>query len=220
MTLFIVATPIGNLEDITLRALETLKKVAKIYCEDTRRTKVLLNRYEIKTPLDSFHQHTPGKITGIVNELLAGTEIAYVTDAGTPGIQDPGGQLVAAARSAGVRVVPIPGVSAVTALLSVAGLPADSFWFVGYLPTKKGRQTLLKKIIASDETVVLFETGPRFGRLLRELEGLGGSQKHLVVGRELTKKFEEVVVGSPAELADYFTTPPKGEFVIALATGI
>src|SRR3989344_7342673 len=109
MTLFIVATPIGNLEDITLRALETLKSVEKIYCEDTRRTKVLLNRYDIKTPLDSFHQHTPGKITGIVNELLAGTEIAYVTDAGTPGIPDPRGEVGGGGRPGGGGGVAGPG---------------------------------------------------------------------------------------------------------------
>jgi len=213
MSLFIVGTPIGNLQDITLRALDTLRAVEKIYCEDTRRTRVLLAGFSIKTPTESFHQHSEGKIGKIVEELKTGIELAYVTDAGTPGIQDPGGKLVAAARQAGVRVVPIPGASSVTALLSVAGIPADEFYFAGYIPTKKGRQTFLKKILALDVPVVFFETAPRFHKLLDQITDLGGADRILIVGRELTKKFEEIVTGTPAELKTNLPTP-KGEFVI------
>ncbi len=215
MTLYIVATPIGNLEDITLRALDTLKNVAKIYCEDTRRTKILLVRFNLKKSLESFHAHSLGKIEKIVRELESGLDIAYVTDAGTPGIQDPGGQLVAATREAGITVVPIPGPSSVTAILSVAGIAVDEFYFAGFIPTKKGRQTFLKKILSHDQPVVLFETAPRLSKLFDQLIALGGADRTLIVGRELTKKFEEIRVGTPAELKQLFSQP-RGEFVIVL----
>lgn len=217
MALYIVGTPIGNLEDISLRALDTLKNVAKIYCEDTRRTKILLARFDLKKTLESWHQHSPEKIAKIISELKSGLEIAYVSDAGTPAIQDPGGQLVAAARLAGVSVVPIPGPSAPTTLLSVAGIPADRFYFAGYLPTKKGRLTFIKNMLAQEVPVVFFETAPRFNKLLDQLIALGGANRKLVVGRELTKKFEEIVVGSPAELkAKFRVQPPRGEITVAL----
>lgn len=217
-TLSVIATPIGNLADITLRALETLKTVEKIYCEDTRRTKILLNHFEIKTPTESFHQHSAGKIDRIIAELKDGADLAYVTDAGTPGIQDPGGQLVAAARAAGVAIVPIPGPSAVTTLLSVAGIPADGFYFAGYVPTKKGRQTFIKKILAFEEAVVVFETAPRLLKFLDQLIEFGGESRQLVIGRELTKQFEEIRPGLPCGLKEYYlANPPKGELVIALA---
>lgn len=215
MALCIVATPIGNLGDITYRAIETLKSADKIYCEDTRRTKVLLARYNVARPVESFHQHSAGKIGQIINELTGGAEIAYVTDAGTPGIQDPGGLLVAAARNAAITIVPIPGPSAVTALLSVAGVPTDQFYFAGYIPTKKGRQTFLKKILAQTEPVVFFETGPRLQKLFDQLVELGGGNRSIIVGRELTKQFEEVKVGTPEELSAYFIKP-MGEFVLLL----
>jgi len=218
MTLYIVATPIGNLADITLRALETLKNVDKILCEDTRRTRQLLGAYNISKPLDSLHQHTtPEKLERVVADLGAGLDMAYVSDAGTPGISDPGGVLVERARKQGVQIVPIPGPSAVTTLLSAAGVPADSFWFTGFLPTKKGRQTKLKEILNFPDTVVCYETGPRLLRLCRELSELGGSGVTLTVGRELTKKFEEIVVGSPEQIREYFTkNKPQGEFVLIL----
>ncbi|HUD20836.1 MAG TPA: 16S rRNA (cytidine(1402)-2'-O)-methyltransferase [Candidatus Saccharimonadales bacterium] len=219
MTLYVIGTPIGNLQDITLRALETLKNVDKIYCEDTRRTKILLDAYHISKPIDSLHQHSSEtKLIKIAQELGAGQDIAYLTDAGTPGISDPGGKLVEFCRAKGLSVVPIPGPSALTTLLSVAGIPTDSFWFAGFLPTKKGRQTQLKKILAFSDPVVLFETGPRIARLCRELTELGSGELHLIVGRELTKKFEEILTGTPAEISAHFTAhKPLGEFVVCLA---
>lgn len=218
MTLYIVASPIGNLKDITLRALETLKNVDKIYCEDTRRTRTLLQAYEITKPVDSLHQHSSeAKLDRVIEDLKSGQDIAYLTDAGTPGVSDPGGKLVQKCREQDIVVVPIPGPSALTALLSVAGVPTDSFWFVGFLPTKKGRQTELKKILAFPELVALFETGPRIGRLCRELIALGGDNRQMIVGRELTKKFEEVVCGTPSEILHYYeNNKPLGEFVVML----
>ncbi|MEK7171141.1 MAG: 16S rRNA (cytidine(1402)-2'-O)-methyltransferase [Patescibacteria group bacterium] len=217
--LYIVATPIGNLGDMTFRAIETLKNVDKIYCEDTRRTAHLLARYEFKKPLESFHEHSEGKIERIITELKGGDEIAYVSDAGTPGINDPGGKLVAAAREAGIVVSPIPGPSSVTALLSVAGIAADKFCFMGFVPTKKGRETFIKKMLLSDMPVVFFETAPRLHKLFDQLIALCGADRTLIVGRELTKKFEEIQTGTPSELKEYFTKP-LGEFVLILSPSI
>jgi len=218
MTLFVVGTPIGNLADITLRGIETLKKVSVIYAEDTRRTRLLLEHFSINCPLVSLHQHSSrDKLGKIVERLKRGEVAALVSDAGTPAIADPGGELVSMARAAGVEIVPIPGVSAVTTLLSVAGLPAQRYWFVGYLPTKKGRQTLIKQIIASQETVVFFETALRLPRLFGELLALGGQEKTIVIGRELTKKFEEIKVGTVKELADsYSGRAIRGEITIVM----
>ena len=215
--LYVVGTPIGNQKDITLRAIEVLKNVDTIYCEDTRQSIKLLKEYGISKPLVSLHQHThQEKLDAIIRELKT-KDAAYVTDAGTPAISDPGGKLVEECQKAGIKVVPIPGASSVTALLSVAGVRADSYWFAGYVPTKKGRQTFLKKIIAFDETTVVFETAPRLLKFLHELVSLGCSKK-IIVGRELTKQFEEVVSGSATELIVYYASnPAKGEFVIALA---
>lgn len=221
--LYIVATPIGNLGDITIRAIEILKSVDKIYCEDTRRTTKLLAHFEIKKPLESFHEHSEGKIERIVSELKDGDEIAYVSDAGTPGINDPGGKLVAAAREARVEISPIPGASSVTTLLSVAGIAADKFCFMGFVPTKKGRETFIKKMLTTDMPVVFFETAPRLHKLFDQLIDLGGVDRTLIAGRELTKKFEEIQTGTPSELKEYFTKPfnsvqgkPLGEFVLVL----
>lgn len=218
MTLYIVGTPIGNLQDISLRALETLKNADKIYCEDTRRTSNLLSAYKFAKPLHSLHHHSPeSKYLEIIRELKAGEDIAYLTDAGTPGVSDPGGKLVERCRDENIEIVPIPGPSAVTTLLSVAGVNADSFWFTGFLPTKKGRQTRLKEILAFKDAVVLFETAPRLLRFCKELIELGGQNVRLVIGRELTKKFEEIVAGTPEEISEYFTKKaPQGEFVVVL----
>jgi len=216
--LYVIATPIGNLRDITYRAVEILRAVGKVYCEDTRRTKVLCEEFGIDKPLESFHQHSAGKISKIISELKSGKEIAYVTDAGTPGVQDPGGLLVERAHQEGIRVVPIPGPSAITAVLSVAGVPADSFWFAGYVPTKKGRQTFIKKLLASDQTVVFFETAPRLLKLLDQIIEFGGAERLMIVGRELTKQFEEVRRATVAELKNYYQeNPSRGELVIVLA---
>lgn len=211
--LYIVATPIGNLEDITYRAVETLKSVDKIYCEDTRRTKILCQKYDIETGLESFHQHSEGKIARIIEQLESGADIAYVSDAGTPAIQDPGGKLVEQVRQSGIKIVPVPGPSAVTALLSVAGISADKFCFAGYVPTKKGRQTFIKEILNSSVPAVFFETAPRFIKLLDQLEELGGSGRTLIVGRELTKQFEEIIAGRVNELRDIRL---QGEFVVVI----
>jgi len=216
--LYIVATPIGNLQDITLRALETLKTVDLIYCEDTRRTKQLLAAYSITTPVDSFHHYSERKIPQILTALKQGQVLAYATDAGTPGIADPAGKLVVAVRTAGFTVTPIPGPSAVTALLSVAGIYANEYTFAGYVPTKKGRQTFIQEMIVSDRPVVCFETAPRLLKFLQQVIDLGGQEKQLIIGRELTKQFEEIRVGQAAEHLRYFQeNAPRGELVIALA---
>jgi 16S rRNA (cytidine1402-2'-O)-methyltransferase len=216
--LYVVATPIGNLQDITLRALETLRTVDLIAAEDTRHTKKLLQHYGIETPLVSFHQHSgTGRIEHLVRRLLQGESIALVTDAGTPSLSDPGGTLVAAAHQAGVRVVPIPGASAVTALLSVAGLPAHRFRFEGFPPRKAGaRQRFFEALRGAEMPIVLFESP---NRLLATLEAayhtLGDCT--IVVGRELTKQFEEVFRGKLSEAISHWqATPPRGEFVLAL----
>jgi len=216
--LYIVATPIGNLQDITLRALETLKTVDKIYCEDTRRTRQLLSAFAIHKPVFSLHHHSPDTVIETIRcAVEAGENIAYVTDAGTPGIADPGGKLVERLRETlgYEKITAIPGPSAVTALLSVAGIPANSFRFVGYVPTKKGRETFIKTILQDPDPVVFFETAPRFLKLLDQLVALGGEKRTLMVGRELTKKFEQLAYGNPAELKTDFADP-KGEFVVVL----
>lgn len=216
--LYIVATPIGNSEDITIRALRVLRRVGRVYCEDTRRTRQLFALHSINTPLESYHHHSsPAKLEALLRQLEQGEEIAYVTDAGTPGISDPGGQLVAAARARNIPITPIPGPSSVTTLLSVAGLPANSFFFAGYAPTKKGRQTWLKKVLAVDEVVVCFETAPRLQKLLLQLEELGAAERQIVVGRELTKQFEEILTGTVARVAASLPQKIRGELVVAIA---
>lgn len=217
-TLYVVATPIGNLEDITLRALRVLKEVALIAAEDTRHTRKLLERYGIETPLTSFHQHTgEGKRRALIERLLQGDSIALVTDAGTPGISDPGGVLVAEAHAAGVPVVPVPGPSALTALLSVSGLPAHRFRFEGFVPRKEGaRRQFFESLRDADMTVVFYESPHRLLKTLQTAcEVLG--DRTVVVGRELTKQYEEIFRGTLSEaLAHWQRKPPKGEFVIAI----
>lgn len=216
-TLYIVATPIGNLEDITLRAIRILKEVDFVLCEDTRVTRTLLNHYQITTPTLSFHQHSEKfEIAKIISLLKEGKNLALVTDAGTPGVSDPGGVLVAAALSAvpDCQIASVPGPSALTAAISISGLPMDKFLFLGFLPHKKGRQTLLKKISASEYPVVLYESVHRIGKLLDELSDQG---YHLVVCRELTKKFETIYRGTVAEVIGQIKpTEVKGEFVVII----
>lgn len=215
--LFVVATPIGNLEDITLRALRILKEVDLIAAEDTRQTKKLLNKYSISTPLVSFHQHSSGaKTHRLVEKLKTGTQVALVTDAGTPGIADPGGVLVRAAQAADIKIIPIPGPSAVTAILSAAGVPADSFLFMGFLPKKKGRTTLWREMKDLDVPIVIYESPNRVRKTLQEIvEHLGN--KEIVIGRELTKVHEEILKDTAQNLFKHFTMhSPKGEFVIVI----
>ena len=212
-TLYIVATPIGNLEDITHRAVRVLETVDLIACEDTRRTKILLEHYKIKKPLVSYHQHSKlQKLESLVRELESGKDIALVTDAGTPGISDPGGVLVAEAAKKGIDVVPIPGASALTTLISASGIPMDRFLFLGFLPHKKGRQTMIERIKNSDLPVVFYESPHR---ILKTLEALSKSEGQIILGRELTKKFEEIIRGSAKEVYEHFKDKKiLGEFVV------
>ncbi|MDP2651893.1 MAG: 16S rRNA (cytidine(1402)-2'-O)-methyltransferase [bacterium] len=221
-TLSIVATPIGNLEDITLRALRTLKECDVIYAEDTRITAKLLARYEIKKPVLRLDAVTEIKKTNeILARLEAGEHIAFVSDAGTPGISDPGARLVAFIRehisrfNLDIRIEAIPGASALTAALSIAGMDEGAFTFIGFLPHKKGRQTALKKIKESGIPVVLYESPHRVEKLLKELEALNVSR--VSVARELTKIHEEMVSGTPQEVGAHFASHPdtvRGEFVV------
>ncbi len=213
-TLYIVGTPIGNLEDVTLRALRIFREVDIIACEDTRHTKILLERHGISgKKLISFHQHsTLTRIDFLLAELIAGRSIALVSDAGTPGISDPGGIIVQQATAAGIAVAPVPGASAVATLASVSGLPMDKFLFLGFLPHKKGRETMLRRIIESDVPVIFYESPHR---ILKTLSVLAGAPGLLVVGRELTKQFEEIVRGSPAEIFEHFEKIKiRGEFAL------
>lgn len=217
-TLSIVATPIGNLEDITLRALRTLKECDVIYAEDTRVISKLLARYELKKPLQRLDAVTEmKKADDIIARLEAGEHVVFVSDAGTPGISDPGARLVAQVREQLPRAVieAIPGASALTAALSIAGLDATGFTFLGFLPHKKGRQTALKKIAASELPVVLYESPHRVLKLLKELGALPVSR--VSIARELTKIHEEVVSGNAEEVAAHFAAHPdavRGEFVV------
>ncbi|MEI7690022.1 MAG: 16S rRNA (cytidine(1402)-2'-O)-methyltransferase [bacterium] len=212
--LYVVATPIGNLGDITLRAIETLKEVDLIACEDTRHTLKLLNHFEIKKPLISFHQHSKiQKVEQIISSINSGQKVALVTDAGTPGISDPGQVLISAAHEDNIRVIPIPGVSALTALVSVSGLKNSEFEFIGFLPHKKGRQTKLKEIAQSQMPVIIYESPYRIKKLLNELLVAVGDQK-IVVGREITKKFEEIYRGKISSVLP--TIKEKGEFVLII----
>jgi 16S rRNA (cytidine1402-2'-O)-methyltransferase len=223
-TLSVVATPIGNLGDITLRALETLKNADAIACEDTRVSAKLLARYEISKPLLVYHAQS-GRLaaTRILTMLGEGKHIALVTDAGTPGISDPGTMLVAEVRAKlgdDVRIEAIPGPSAVTAALSIAGVPTEQFVFLGFLPHKKGRQTLMKEIAASDRTIIFYESTHRIEKALGELEAVLPVERKTVVLRELTKMFESVISGSASEVKEYFATHQKevrGEFVVIIA---
>lgn len=221
--LSIVATPIGNLEDITMRALRTLRECDVILCEDTRVTAKLLARHDIQKPLHRLDQHIQKKTSGFffVLELLReGKKIAYVTDAGTPGLSDPGNVFVArvAIELPDVHIEPIPGPSALTALASVCGLPTDRFLFLGFLPLKKHRKAYLKRIAESEETVIFYESPHRILKTLRELIPLAGNRP-IVVGRELTKFHETVYRGTIINVIMQLERgSTKGEFVIAVAS--
>jgi 16S rRNA (cytidine1402-2'-O)-methyltransferase len=212
--LYVIATPIGNLEDVTLRALNNLKEVDLIVCEDTRHTLKLLNHFGIKKPLISCHQHSKiQKIEQIINTIKKGKKVALVSNAGTPGISDPGQILIKKAYEAKIKVIPIPGTSALTTALSVSGFPADEFVFYGFLPHKKGRQTKLKELKDEGKTTVIYESPYRIKKLLKELLEMGVN-KEIMIGRELTKKFEEIYKGKISEILP--TIKEKGEFVVVL----
>ncbi|WP_300669247.1 16S rRNA (cytidine(1402)-2'-O)-methyltransferase [Desulfoluna sp.] len=212
--LYIVSTPIGNLEDITLRALRVLKEVALIAAEDTRHTRKLLSAYDISTRMMALHEHNEQeRSVRVVEKVLAGESVALVTDAGTPCISDPGYRLVSAASQAGVRVIPLPGASALLAGLAAAGLPTDAFHYQGFLPKKQGKRLdLLKSLALLPHTFVLYESPSRVVRLLGELESLMGDRP-AVLARELTKRHEEFLRGTLSEIAGELAGRPvvKGE---------
>jgi len=218
-TLYLVATPIGNLEDITLRALRLLRESDLVAAEDTRHTRKLLSHFEIATPLVAYHQHSDAGRTGnLVRRLTEdGQTIALVTDAGTPGISDPGLELVRAALAAGVPVVPVPGASAALCALVGSGLPTARFAFEGFLPrTKSSRRAKLAALARTEtRTLIFYEAPPRLAETLREMAAAFGPDRPAAVGRELTKKFEEFVRGTLAEAAAHFAAhAPRGEITI------
>jgi 16S rRNA (cytidine1402-2'-O)-methyltransferase len=210
--LYIVATPIGNLEDITYRAVKVLGSVDLILAEDTRRARILLDRYKIKTRVESYHQHSNTE-PEIIVQLKAGKSIALISDAGTPGISDPGQKLIAATISNNIKVEAIPGPAGITAALSVSGFRGDKFYFSGFLPHKKGRQTTIKNLAKENRTIVLYESPYRIIKTLTELKDALGDRE-VMVARELTKKFETIYRGKISEITNKIK--PKGEFVIII----
>jgi 16S rRNA (cytidine1402-2'-O)-methyltransferase len=220
-TLFVVATPIGNLEDITLRALRVLKEVDVIACEDTRRTRALLAHFDIHTPTVSYFEHNKlARGPQLLRQLAEGRSIALVTDAGTPGISDPGFMLVRDARAAGIPVVPIPGPAAVAAVLSAAGIPADRFVFDGFLPIKSGRRVNRLTALRELETTIVLYESPH--RILATLEAIGTvfGDREIVVGRELTKQFEEIVRAPAAAHHERLAAAGvRGEFTVVIPAG-
>ncbi|MDP2209201.1 MAG: 16S rRNA (cytidine(1402)-2'-O)-methyltransferase [Bacteroidota bacterium] len=216
-TLYIVSTPIGNLEDITFRAVKILSGVDLIAAEDTRKTKILLEHYNIKKELISYFQFNEAKRTPeLIESLKSGKSIAIVSDAGTPGISDPAYRLVRAAIDDGINIIPIPGASALLAALVVSGLPTDGFVFEGFLPHKKGRRTKLEHLKAESRTIILYESPHRILKTLQQLQETFGDRQ-VAVAREITKKFEEVFRGTLSEALNYFSSKSiKGEFVLVV----
>lgn len=219
-TLYLVGTPIGNLEDITFRALRVLRQADLIAAEDTRHTGKLLSHFQVSTPQISYHDHnTQQRIPQLVRKLQAGSAIALVTDAGMPGISDPGYELVCACIEAEIMVVPVPGPSAVVTAIAAAGLPCDRFVFEGFLPTKgKTRRTRLEAIKSEPRTAVFYESPHRLLKTLRDIEAVLGSNRRVVFARELTKRYEEFWRGTIGEaITHYQSIPAKGEFTLLLA---
>lgn len=218
--LYVVSTPIGNMGDFSFRAVETLRAVALVLAEDTRHSRHLLERYEIGTPLQAYHEHNEARATpGLVERLLQGESLALISDAGTPLLSDPGARLVAAAIAAGVAVVPVPGASALLAALVASGLDATRFSFFGFLPRKgRERQEALREIVALRHTAVVYEAPGRVGDSLADLEAAGAGDREAVVARELTKQFEDLRRGTVGDLARYYgEAPPRGEVVLVIA---
>lgn len=215
--LFVVATPIGNLQDISFRAVETLKKVNCIFAEDTRTSKKLINHYDIDTKLYSYHDHSSEKeIARLLDILKDHKDVALISDAGTPTISDPGYSLIRQCINEGIDVIPIPGASALTAAISASGLPSDAFAFIGFLPTKKGRKKKISSLENLDMTFVLFESPHRLIKTLNQLkEALG--ERPIVVARELTKLYEEIIRGNFSSAIEFFEAKKiKGEIVIMI----
>ncbi len=216
--LTIIPTPIGNLEDITLRALRLLNEVDVILAEDTRTSAVLLRHYDVKTPMRSHHKFNEhATAQRVADEILAGANIALVSDAGTPGISDPGFLLVRTCIEAGVEVETLPGATAFTPALVDSGFPCDRFCFEGFLPQKKGRQGRLSALANEERTMIFYESPFRVVKTLEQFAQVFGPDRAVSVSRELTKKFEQTVRGTLAEAIEHFKThPPKGEFVITV----
>lgn len=216
--LLIIPTPIGNLEDITLRALRMLKEAQHILCEDTRTSKKLLQHYQIDTPCSSFHAFNEHKVMERwIQALQGGQTLALISDAGTPGISDPGFLLVRACVENDIEVECLPGATAFVPALVASGFPSDQFLFLGFLPHKKGRQTALRQIADSEITVILYESPYRIVSLLERMVEIMGPERQVSISRELTKKFEETRRGTAAELLTHFKTQePRGEFVIII----
>ena len=217
--LYLVPTPIGNLKDITLRALDVLKEVDLVLAEDTRTSSHLLNHYAIQKPLSPYHQHNEHKVLHhLVSQLLAGKKMAVVTDAGTPGISDPAFLLVRECIRVGVKVETLPGATAFVPALVNSGIPTNRFCFEGFLPLKKGRQTLLKQLAEEERTMIFYESPMRLVKTLDEFIVYFGAERQAAVSRELSKMFEENQRGSLQELADYFREKTvKGEIVIVVS---
>ena len=218
--LVLVPTPIGNLEDVTLRALRVLEEADLIACEDTRTSGVFLDHYGIETPRTSYHDHNERqKAPRLVEQMQAGATVALVTDAGSPGISDPGFYLVRECIRAGVRVEALPGPTAFVPALTLSGLPSDRFVFEGFLPAKKGRQTRIQELAADERTVVLYESPHRIVKALGQLAEHFGGDRPAAVIRELSKKFEEVERGTLDELAARLGERPKVRGEIVLVVG-
>ena len=217
-TLYVVATPIGNLADLTFRAETTLKAVNLIAAEDTRTSRKLLMHYNIDSPLIAYHDNNEiNQAKQLVKKLKNGDSIAIISDAGTPGISDPGYRIVNLARKENIEVVTIPGPSAVTAALSISGIPTDHFYFEGFLPPKKGRKTRFELLESLPATVVIFESPQRVIRTLKDIHNYWGD-RIISVCRELTKMYEETFLGSVTDAELYFSkSKPKGEFVLLVA---
>lgn len=220
--LYIVATPIGNLQDITLRAIEILKTVDLIAAEDTRHSRPLLNHFGISTRLISYREHNEAVATeGLIKTLQAGQSVALISDAGTPLISDPGYRLVKTAREAGVQVIPIPGVSAVVAALCASGMATDRFSFQGFLPAKRvGRQRHLQALLIETQTLVFYEAPHRINETLEDVASIFGAERVVTLARELTKRFEQIWHGSVSEAIAHLQAgyiPARGEFVLLIA---
>ena len=222
-TLYIVATPIGNLEDITLRALRLLKEVSLVLCEDTRHTKILFGRHDIHTRMESYHAHsTEAKSRHIADMLREGKDLALVSDAGTPLISDPGSPLITYLKKefgAELKLIAVPGASALTAALSIVPVPSGHFTFLGFLPQKKGRQTAIKAMKEAQDSQVCYESSHRIEKLMTEMTEFYPEAK-VTLARELTKQFEELLEGTPAELKAVLEAKPekqKGEFVVIVS---
>ncbi|NQX76718.1 16S rRNA (cytidine(1402)-2'-O)-methyltransferase [Gilvibacter sp.] len=218
-SLYLVPTPIGNLKDITLRALEVLQEASLILAEDTRTSGKLLKHYEIATPMRSYHMHNEHKATAaIVAQMQAGQTVAMISDAGTPGISDPGFLLVREALAAGLQVECLPGATALIPALAASGLPCERFVFEGFLPVKKGRATRLESLKEESRTMVFYESPHKLLKTLTQFEELFGGDRKAAAARELTKLHEEIVRGSLSEIKRHFETKaPKGEFVLVVA---